>query len=322
MRLRFLNADDAAQAAALAEAALGPDSHIVEGSEDGAFAGLAGEDALASDYGTVSANGNDPTGQYADASAVSVVARALIRHGASPALRHDILNLPRIRRAKDPLALLTRGLRMTIGFGRLPRAGTTRLLLLGPAAAGKTTLIGKLAARGPQSIGRQPAILTTDTARPGGFEPLEMIAGVLGMRVWPIDPTDIASAGFIALVSKSVLIDTAPVTADDTAGLAVCARLALRAAAEPVLVLPADMDGTDAAAFAHAAAGIGVRRFMVTRLELARRLAPVIAASEAGLTLIGGAVTPHFAYGLRPFTPALLARRLLTTAAEDASWHA
>jgi hypothetical protein len=54
---------------------------------------------------------------------------------------------------------------------------------------------------------------------------------------------------------------------------------------------------------------------------LARQLSPVIAACEAGLILIGGAVTPHFAYGLRPFTPSLLARRLLATAAENAQWQ-
>ncbi|HWK43583.1 MAG TPA: hypothetical protein VNT30_02590 [Stellaceae bacterium] len=316
MRLRFLNTDDASRAASLAADALGPNSHIVEGSEEGAFAGLVDENSA-----TAIAAGGDLAGDGGDTTAAAVVARALIWHGASPALRRNILTEPRIRRSRDPLTLLTTGLRMTIGFGRLPRAGATRLLLLGPAAAGKTTLLGKLAARGPDGIDRQPAILTTDTDRAGGVEHLEMIASVLGIRVWPIDPTDTASAGFVALVSKTVLIDTAPITAHDAAGLAACARLAMRSAAEPVLVLPADMGGIEAAALAHAAAGIGVRRFMVTRLELARRLAPVIAAAEAGLTLIGGAVTPHFAYGLRPFTPALLARRLLTTATADASWH-
>jgi flagellar biosynthesis protein FlhF len=310
MRIRFLNTPDAAHAASLAADELGPDSHVVEAGAEGAFAGLA--------------EGGGTGGRLPNGPA-SVVERALLRHGASPMLVQAILTERRIRRARNPLTLLTGGLKATIGFGRLPRAGTARLLLLGPPAAGKTTLIAKLAARGPANRNGAsaipPTILSADTTREGGLEQLATVAQVLGIRIQPIDAADPTHAGLVALAAKSVLIDTPAVSAHSTEGLAALARLALRAQAEPILVLPAEMDGAEAGALARAAAGIGVRRFMVTRLELARGLSPVIAACEAGLILIGGAVTPHFAYGLRPFTPTLLARRLLATAAENALWQ-
>ena len=43
-------------------------------------------------------------------------------------------------------------------------------------------------------------------------------------------------------------------------------------------------------------------------------------APEA-LAFIGTSVTPHFAYGLRAFTPEVLARRLLLGALHEERWQ-
>jgi hypothetical protein len=47
-------------------------------------------------------------------------------------------------------------------------------------------------------------------------------------------------------------------------------------------------------------------------------LGGMLAAADAGrLRLPASGVTPHFAFGLRPLTPEMLARRLLASALSD-----
>ena len=65
-----------------------------------------------------------------------------------------------------------------------------------------------------------------------------------------------------------------------------------------------------------------IRRLVVTRLDIVRRLGGMLCAAEAGgYDLIGGSVTPHFAYGLRPLTAEVLARRLLSAALDGKRWR-
>lgn len=79
-------------------------------------------------------------------------------------------------------------------------------------------------------------------------------------------------------------------------------------------MLAATTDAGEARDLAEAALAVGARRFVVTRLDIARRLGAVLAAADAGLALAGCSVTPHFAYGLRHLTPVVLAEHLLDLA--------
>jgi flagellar biosynthesis protein FlhF len=209
------------------------------------------------------------------------------------------------RRSADAITLLATGFRRTLLFGRLPAPPQTRLMLIGPPAAGKTTMMAKLAAR----IGAPVAtVFTTDADRPGGLEQLAEPLSVLG-----IDATPLGLEGALPECRGPVLIDTGGIDADQ--GFAPLGRLAQALAAEPVLVLPATIDPQEAGQFARAALAIGATKLLITRLDLARRLGGPLAAARSGLALVGSSVTPHFAFGLKPTGPTTLARHLVVLAA-------
>jgi len=280
MRLKFVDAEDGREAAFLA--ALAVDA-------EGGIAALLGAGGAARTIGPAD------------------IAEAVLHfHGVSPALMHAVLGR---RRRGEPNKLLAAGLRAALEFDRLPEPARSRLMLIGPPAAGKTTMMAKLAARG-----RAPAatVLSTDGERPGGIAQLADPLHVLG-----IEPERLDLAAAPPQIDGPVLIDTAGGGAED--GFAALGALARSMSVEPVLVLPATIDADEARKFALAAQAIGTRKLLVTRLDIARRLGGPLAAAEIGLALAGGSVTPNFAYGLKPLGAAALAGHLLRLAEQRAA---
>jgi len=291
MRLKFLPAEDPREAAFTAAVHLGPAAVLVgdDANADGNFAGLVDNDALR------------PPMSSAD-----VVEDALYFHDAPPRFVHRLIE--RKVRKSDSFHLLESGLKALLKFSPLPVAARSRLMLVGPPAAGKTTLIGKLAARGTTPVAR---VLTTDIERPGGVEQLAEFLAVLG-----IDPEkiDLMAPEVTVPATGPLLIDTGGLDAADTAGFAAMGRLAAATGAEPVLVIPAILDAGEARIFAESALAIGAKRVVVTRLDIARRLGALLAAADAGLAIAGGSVTQHFAFGLKPLTPTVLTNHILELA--------
>jgi flagellar biosynthesis protein FlhF len=283
MRLKFVDAEDQREAAFLAALASG--AEIPPG--DGGIAALLG------------------AAEPRAIGPADIVEAVLHFNGAAPALIQAVLGR---RRRGEPDKLLAAGLKSVLKFGRLPDPARSRLMLIGPPAAGKTTMMAKLAARG-----RAPTatVFSTDGERPGGIAQLADPLQVLGIEPERLDPTaPIQIAG-------SVLIDTAGSAAED--GFAALGELARAMSVEPVLVLPATIDADEARKFARAAQVIGARSLLVTRLDIARRLGGPLAAAETGLALVGGSVTPNFAYGLKPLGAAALAGHLLRLAEQRAA---
>jgi flagellar biosynthesis protein FlhF len=97
----------------------------------------------------------------------------------------------------------------------------------------------------------------------------------------------------------------------DAAQMDAITALIATAAAVPVMVLPAGFDPMEAADQAAAFAAMGVRHFLPTRLDLARRLGSVVAAGVAGcMTLSEAGIGPGATDGLAPLTAEFLAARL------------
>lgn len=190
------------------------------------------------------------------------------------------------------------------------------LLLLGPPGAGKTTLAAKLAA---QRGDRDTLLVSTDAHRAGGVAQLEEYAGVLGLPV-TVAADDAALAKLAAdAPARGLVIDTAGAAPGDEAARDALAALIAAGAAEPVLVLPADLAADEAIAMVRFFAPLGATTLLPTRLDLVRRLGGMLAAADAGrLGLPAAGVTPHFAFGLRRLTPEIVARRLLAAALHDA----
>jgi flagellar biosynthesis protein FlhF len=280
MRLRFVDAEDEREATFLAALAL---------DAEGGLAALLGESGEAKAVGPA-----------------DIVEAVLYFHSLSPALTQAVLGR---RRRGEPEKLLAAGLKSALKFARLPEPGRSRLMLVGPPAAGKTTMMAKLAARGRAPA---PTVLSTDGERPGGIAQLADPMLVLG-----IEPERLDLAAGHPSIAGPLLVDTAGGGAED--GFAALGDLARSLSVEPVLVLPATIDADEARKFARAALAIGAGKLLITRLDMARRLGGPLAAAETGLALAGGSVTPNFAYGLKPLGPTALAGHLLRLAEQRAA---
>jgi flagellar biosynthesis protein FlhF len=189
------------------------------------------------------------------------------------------------------------------------------LVLVGPRGAGKSTLAAKLAARFGE---REVMVITTRAAENGDLSQIEEFMSVLGVPLTiAADPENLRTL-VAGAAGRRVIVDLANIAIEDAAGSSRLGALVAAAGTDPVLVLPADIEAADASACASAATKLGARHILATRLDQARRIGGLLAAADAGhLALVAASVTPHFAFGLQPLTPEMLARRLLIGAPEE-----
>ena len=154
-------------------------------------------------------------------------------------------------------------------------------------------------------------VVTTDARRAGATEQLAAFTRLLGLSLHDCGDRAALSAALAERTPGTpVLVDTAGVDCFASRDLADLAGLAASLAAEPVAVLPAGGDPEETREMAQALAGIGARRLVATRTDLARRLGGVLAAAHV-LALGELGVGPGAADGLAAATPGLLARRLI-----------
>ena len=196
-----------------------------------------------------------------------------------------------------------------------PLDGSGAVLLVGPPGAGKTLTAARLATR-MVLAGITPTVITADDRRAGAAEQLAAFTRLLDLPlVVAGKPRLIAraiargctggNAGGDAGGSAGapVLIDT-PGT-DPWTDRALITDLAAAASARIVLVLPAGLDGQEAAELAEGYASLGAVAMIATRLDITRRYGSVLWAAQH-LALAEAGVGPGAADGLVPFTPLLL----------------
>ena len=196
-----------------------------------------------------------------------------------------------------------------------PLDGSGAVLLVGPPGAGKTLTAARLATR-MVLAGITPTVITADDRRAGAAEQLAAFTRLLDLPlVVAGKPRLIAraiargctggNAGGDAGGSAGapVLIDT-PGT-DPWTDRALITDLAAAASARIVLVLPAGLDGQEAAELAEGYASLGAVAMIATRLDITRRHGSVLWAAQH-LALAEAGVGPGAADGLVPFTPLLL----------------
>ena len=229
----------------------------------------------------------------------SLLARCLDWHGV-PGLLADIL-------AGGPLEA---GLRDTLAFAPLPLGpDAAPLLVAGPAGAGKTVCVARLATRLVLS-GVRPTVITPDGARAGAIEQIAAFTRLLEIDLVVAGPSVLARA-VARRTAAPVLIDTPALDPTLPADRAVLAELAGASAAAIVLVLPAGLDPGYAAELGAGYAGSGARFLLASRLDTSRRLGGILAAAHApALRLAEAGIAPGIADGLAPLTPAFLAERL------------
>jgi flagellar biosynthesis protein FlhF len=191
------------------------------------------------------------------------------------------------------------------------------LLLVGYPGSGKTALAAKLAARLDP---RRALVVSADAGNVGGLAQLEQNMRVLGAALAVAEDAEGLRSAVAGAEKRTVIIDTPGVTPGDEAGIQRLKELKEAARAEPVLVLPADLDAQEAAHAAIHAASIGAKLMVAMRMDLVRRAGAVLAAADAGhLSPVAASQSAHFAYGLSGLTPEMLARRLVAGALGQAN---
>ncbi len=319
MRLKSFHAKTMAEAMKAVRAALGDDAIIVatreeEGGGVRVTAAVEEDDAGAGGGQTHPAR-PAPRPPEPEIDVGEAVAEALHKHGVPAALAEQLIDAAAGLDTDDPTLALGAALDSVFTFNPLPdlRGGAAKpLVLVGPPGAGKTLTTAKLAARAVfknLSVG----VITTDTVRAGGVDQLAAFTRLLKVKLTSVeDPESLAGAFQVIDGVDVVLVDTAgrnPFDEDDMADLE--AFLAA-GTVEPVLVLPAGMDAYEAADTAQAFKALGVRRMLVTRLDMARRLGSVLAAAaRCRLAFCEASVAPKVAEGLTSLNPVALARLMI-----------
>lgn len=238
---------------------------------------------------------------------VERLAAALAHHRLPRALATELAAAACTAAIPDVGLALAAALDKTLRFDPIPTAPERPVMLVGPAGAGKTAAVARLAARAAMA-GAPLRVVTTDTLRAGGVEQLDAFVRLLGQALQTAAGPDALQA---ALPERGpALIDTTGCNPYAPLDLQDLRALIEAAGAEPVLVLPAGVDPAEAQDISAIFAGLGCTRLLPTRLDAARRFGGVVAAAAAGLALAQGAATPYVAQGLAPITALSLARLL------------
>ena len=229
----------------------------------------------------------------------SLLARCLDWHGV-PTLLADIL----------AATTLEDGLRDTLSFAPLPLGpDAPPLLVAGPAGAGKTVCVARLATRLVLS-GVRPTVITADGSRAGAIEQIAAFTRLLAIDLVVATPAVLARA-VARRTAAPVLIDTPALDPTLPGDRTELAELADASGAMIMLVLPAGLDAGYAAELGEGYAEFGTRLLLASRLDASRRLGGILAAAHASaLRLTEAGVAPGIADGLAPLTPAFLAERL------------
>lgn len=218
----------------------------------------------------------------------------------------------------EPCVALATALDAYLGFAPLPQPDALPLMLVGPAGAGKTVTIAKLATRAVLA-GERLAIATTDTIRSGAIDQLAAFTSLLGIPLTSA-PTAVDLEVALAQDAGPWLIDSPGANPFAQADLDDLGELARSVGAEPILVLPANLDAAEAEEVAGRFRRLGCRRLIATRLDATRRLGALLAAAAAAdLSIAAVSITPSVAQGLQSLDPQRLSRLIWREPGSDIS---
>ncbi len=205
----------------------------------------------------------------------------------------------------EPEAALAIGLEAVVRCDPLTVRPDRDVLLVGPPGHGRTSTAAKLVRRAAVAGGRLSPIAADFDATAGGEQLKAYLLDERDLVRVAGAPDDLFS---MTIAEKSaddrVVIDLPAIVPFDSEDLSRLSDLATAINAEPVLVMSAEGHPDDQAEAARAYAQAGVKRAILTKLDVARRRGGAVAAlSGAGLAISHLAATPFIGGGLVPALP-------------------
>jgi len=246
------------------------------------------------------------------------VRQALTYHGCPPRLSGRLAETAQRQDAVDPNLALAAAIDEVYGFSNLADAGSNGpVMLVGPPGCGKTITVAKLCARSRLEGARVRAI-STDTQRAGGVEQLAAFTRILEVGLERVDePSGLKPALEKTGAGEACFIDTAGANPYSQSDMDRLFQFVDIGGIEPVLVFPAGIDSAESADMARTFADLGVKRMIVTKVDMVRRAGSILAAADAaGLAFAEISVGPQVAEGLTSLNPMSLARLITPSSRE------
>jgi len=237
----------------------------------------------------------------------------LSHHGIPQSLKIRIQELAASFDAPNKLVALSSAIDVLFHFEPLNNNYQNKpIMLVGPPGVGKTVTTAKLASQAVLE-GISPRLINTDVIRTGALAQLEGFADILKADVIEVSAPDQLDAAINSKASNGQLtiIDTPGYNPFDLKEMEELHKMITASDVEPVLVVCAGSDPLEAREMAETYEALGVRRFIATRLDVARRYASIISTAEAGdLAFAGVGLTPYLAKGIRQIDSMIMARLL------------
>ncbi len=312
MRLKSYNAPTMAEAMKMVREELGEDAIIVstQRSSDGQGVRITAalDDASVDEAVDRALSGRNAT-PFADK-----VREALTYHGAPARLIEKLVTAAQAVEVGSPTMACAAALEDNFDFAPLPERKAPRpFMLVGPPGTGKTITVAKLAARA-RLAGRQVGVITSDTIRAGAVEQLAAFTSILEVDLRQVRGPDALGQQVKEMMSRHdlVFIDSPGLNPFSHHDMDYLKSLVNAADVEPILVLAAGGDASEAADIGEAFGAVGATRLLATRLDMTRRLGAILAAADGGQLMFSEvSLNPHVATGLCAINPVSMARLIL-----------
>ncbi|RAN33003.1 flagellar biosynthesis protein FlhF [Hyphomonas pacifica] len=252
----------------------------------------------------------------------SRVRDALLWHGAPQRFADRVANEGAGRHSTPssaPEDSIAAGLERIVTCDPIPARLEKDIILVGPPGHGRTATAAKLTRRAAVARTQIMPVAADLDGTAGG----EQLAAYLEQERGQIRIAETPDALFNVLrrlreTGNRCIIDLPAINPFDQDDMASLQDLIAVVRAEPVLVMSAEGHPEDQADSARAFARAGIRRAILTKLDIARRRGGAISAlSSAGIAFSHLAVTPFIGGGLVPAAPSRLAALLMEDAPGD-----
>ncbi len=334
MRLKSFYAKTMTEAMQLVRENMGEEAIIVATQEEGRGKGVSVTAAIESDsfsdhVDTSSSNPEFELGrsgepanandwlQYDDEDEENAVyekiTEILLKHSCTEDVNDQILSCAMVMGLEQPHIAMLGAVEHLFGYAPLPTGKTKKpIMMIGSPGSGKTLAVAKIAAKGVMND-LNISVISTDTVRAGGIEQLEAFTKILNIDLKKAKtPKEFEKAIKDSAGSDQIIIDTAGTNPFDKKNLRNLLSFIEAGNVEPVLVMQAGIDANESAETARIFSSIGVKRMLVTKLDITRRLGGLLSAALHGnLAFCDASNTQRVADGLLELNPKTLTHMLM-----------